>query len=79
MDDRKELQGSDLIRYSGDFAIWFNDFINTDTYAAIVGDYKECSSEIYEKLNRFFKENVWYQRKLKNEASTKADVEEDIH
>ena len=76
MADREELQGSDLVRYNRDFAIWFNDFINTDTYAAIVGDYKKCSSEIYEKLNRIFKENVWYQRKLKNEASTK---EEDIH
>ena len=69
----------DLVRYNRDFAIWFNDFRNTDTYAAIVGDYKECSSEIFEKLNRFFTDTVWNQRKLKNEASTQEDVEQDTH
>ena len=84
MAGREELQDlirygreqQDLVRYNRDFAIWFNDFRNTDTYAAIVGDYKKCSSEIYEKLNQIFTDTVWNQRKLKNEASTK---EKDIH
>ena len=59
MADREELQGSDLARYCRDFATWLYDFIETDTYAAIVGDYEECSSEIYKELNRIFKEKVW--------------------
>ena len=72
-DGREQME---LVRYNRDFAIWFDDFRNTDTYAEIVDGYKKCPSETLEKLHRFFKENVWNQRKLKNEASTK---EEDIH
>ena len=72
-DGREQME---LVRYNRDFALWFNDFINTDTYAEIVDGYKECPSEILEKLNQIFTDTVWNQRKLKNEASTK---EEDTH
>ena len=72
--DGREQQ--DLVRYNRDFAIWFDDFRNTDIYAAIVGDYTKCSSEIYEILNQIFTDTIWNERKLKNEASTK---EEDTH
>ena len=73
MANRKELRENALSRYSRNFDTWLDDFKETDTYGAIVGDYEECWSKIYKELHRLFKEKVWNPMKLRNETSTKED------
>ena len=61
---KSTLQDVTLTWYRREFDKWLNDFKETDDYAALVNDYKECWSQIYKELHQRFKETVWNPIKL---------------
>ena len=58
---KSTLQDVTLSWYREEFDKWLTDFKETNDYAALVNDYKECCER---ELHRKFKETVWNPIKL---------------